>query len=225
MRDRTPFPVALAIGVFLNTTAVSPPGIAAQSGHPIPPVTAQPDVQPDIAGYFNDPLHDPNLPKSQLVRLLQEKVKYVFVIFNENHSFDNEFGTFPGVNGLYSDGLHPRSEADTPGFSQDYIDVDGVHVTVRPFKIGPDQNSTVVDSVDHSHKGLAGKIDVVDGVARMDGFARDEYMRFASKGGAANIAQGKQYARLVMSNIDGDTIPFMWLWASRFTIFDNIFAT
>jgi phospholipase C len=217
--------LALAIGVFLITTAASPPGIAAESGHPIPPVTAQPEVQSEIAGYFNDPLRDPSLPKSQLVKLLQEKVKYVFVIFNENHSFDNEFGTFPGVNGLYSDGLHPRSEADTPGFSQDYINVDGVHVTVRPFKIGLDQNSTVVDSVDHSHRGLASKIDVVDGAARMDGFAQDEYIRFASKGGAANIAQGKQYARLVMSNIDGDTIPFMWLWASRFTIFDNIFAT
>jgi hypothetical protein len=28
-----------------------------------------------------------------------------------------------------------------------------------------------------------------------------------------------------MSHIDCDTIPFFWLYASRFTIFDNIFAT
>ena len=44
------------------------------------------------------------------------KIKYVFVIFNENSSFDHEYGTFPGVNGLYSDGKNPRSAADTPGF-------------------------------------------------------------------------------------------------------------
>ena len=182
MRDRTPFALAIAVGVTLVTTVAVPSRIAAEPSNPIPPVTAQPDVKPEIAKYFNDPSQDPSLSQSQLVKLLQEKVKYVFVIFNENHSFDNEFGTFPGVNGLYSDGLHPRSAADTPGFSQDYIDVDGVHVTVRPFKIGHDQNSTVVDSVDHSHKGLAGKIDVIDGVARMDGYARDEYLRFASKG-------------------------------------------
>src|SRR5208337_2353669 len=30
---------------------------------------------------------------------------------------------------------------------------------------------------------------------------------------------------LVMSHIDCDTIPFFWQWASRFTVFDNIFAT
>ena len=35
---------------------------------------------------------------------LRKKVRYVFVVFNENHSFDNEFGTLPGVDGLYSDG-------------------------------------------------------------------------------------------------------------------------
>ena len=36
---------------------------------------------------------------------------------------------------------------------------------------------------------------------------------------------GTQFARLVMSHIDCDTIPFFWQYASRFTIFDNIFAT
>ena len=217
--------VALTITALLIQMAALTPGVGAQSSQPMPAVTAQPDVKPDLARYFNDPSHDPNLPKSQMIKLLQDKIKYVFIIFNENHSFDNEFGTFPGVNGIYSDGLHPRSAADTAGFTQTYTDASGVQVTVQPFKIGLDQNSTVVDSVDHSHTGLASKINVVNGVAQMDGFAQDEYARHASKGGPANIAQGKQYARLVMSNIDGETIPFMWLWASRFTIFDNIFAT
>ena len=59
----------------------------------------------------------------------------------------------------------------------------------------------------------------------MDKYAYREYSRFASLGGAANIAKGTQFARLVMSHIDCDTIPFFWQWASRFTIFDNIFAT
>src|SRR5208283_5448940 len=91
--------------------------------------------------------------------------------------------------------------------------------------MGPAQNSSVVDSVDHSHPGLAKKIHAVDGVPQMDGFASDEYTRFASKGGAANVAEGKQFARLVMSHIDCDTLPFFWHSAGRFTVFDNIFAT
>ena len=44
----------------------------------------------------------------------------------------------------------------------------------------------------------------------MDKFAYDEYTRFASKAGAANVAEGTQFARLVMSHIDCDTIPFFW---------------
>jgi len=192
-----------------------------------PIVNAQPDLRPEIKRYFNDPARSPELPRKKLVKLLQQRIKYVFVIFNENHSFDNEYGTFPGVNGLYSNGLKPRSAGETPGFTQTYTDVNGLTVIVQPFRIGPVQNAGVYDSVDHSHPGLATKIDVdpATGVARMDRYAYDEYNRFAKQGGMGNIAKGTQFARLVMSHIDCDTIPFFWQWAGRFTIFDNIFAT
>jgi phospholipase C len=193
-----------------------------------PVVTAQPmsDAGPDIRRYFNDPAKEHHMDRADLVKLLRKKIKYVFVIFNENHSFDNEFGTFPGVNGLYSDGLQPRSAANTPGFTQTYTDlISGKNITVQPFLIGPAQNSTVVDSVDHSHTGLATKINIVNDTPQMDQFAYDEYTRFAKNGGTANNAKGTQYARLVMSHIDCKTIPFFWQWASHFTIFDNIFAT
>ncbi|BBD58951.1 phospholipase C 3 [Nostoc sp. HK-01] len=188
-------------------------------------VTTQADVTPDVAKYLNNPAKEPKLPNQILTRLLQKRIKYVFVLFNENHSFDNEYGTLPGVNGLYSDGQKPREPAKTPGFTQTYTDVNGLTVKVQPFRLGPEQNSSVVDSVDHSHTGLANKLHVVNGKPQMDQFASDEYNRFASRGGTANIARGKQFAQLVMSHIDCDTIPFFWKWASRFTVFDNIFAT
>ncbi|MEH2392147.1 MAG: alkaline phosphatase family protein [Nostoc sp.] len=188
-------------------------------------VTTQPDATPDVTRYLNDPHKEPHLPPKLLAKLVHERIKYVFVIFNENHSFDNEYGTLPGVNGLYSDGQKPRDPKKTPGFTQTYTDAKGVTVTVQPFRIGSEQNASAVDSVDHSHTGLATKLHVVDGKPQMDQFVYDEYTRFASKGGAANIAEGKQFARLVMSHIDCDTIPFFWKWASRFTVFDNIFAT
>ena len=79
-------------------------------------------------------------------RRSRQKVKYVFVIFNENRSFDHEYGTLPGVNGLYSDGKTPRSPADTPGFTESYLDTNtGETVTVQPFRLGPEQNSTIKD--------------------------------------------------------------------------------
>ena len=171
-------------------------------------VTIQPNPNPDIKPYLNSPSNEPNASQSSLVKLIREKIKYVFVIFNENHSFDNEYGTFPGVNGSYSDGQHPRSADNTPGFTQEYTSADGSTVTVQPFLISPAQNSNVLIVSITSHKGLANKIDVVNGPAQMDKFAYREYNRFASQGGAANISKGTQYANLVMSHIDCNTIPF-----------------
>jgi phospholipase C len=190
-------------------------------------VTAQPDVSRLEAPYFIDPAKEPNLSQEQLVKLLRKRVKYVFIIFNENHSFDNEYGTFPGVNGIYSDGLEPRSAADTPGFTQTYTDnKTGATVTVQPFRLGPEENSTVMDSVDHSNTGMIAKYDVTNGVAKMDGYAKREYQKHAGTSPTdATEEEGTQFARLVMSHVDCDTIPFFWQYASRFTIFDNIFAT
>jgi phospholipase C len=190
-----------------------------------PRVTAQPDPTPAVAPYVIDPAKDAPLTNDEMAALARKKIKYVFVIFNENHSFDNEYGTFPGVDGLYSDGLAPRSAADTPGFTQSYKDINGTVVSVQPFLIGPSQNASFVDSVDHSHEGLAAKLHVVDGVPRMDGFSADEYRKYARAGNNMSQAEGTQFARLVMAHIDCDTIPLFWNFASRFTIFDKIFAT
>ncbi len=188
-------------------------------------VTAQPtSTDPLVTQYFTQPTSSPQLSYQQMTQLLRNKIKYVFVIFNENHSFDNEYGTFPGVNGLYSTGTAPRSAAATPGFNQTYVDTfNGTTNTVHPFLLGPAQNATAVDSVDHGHTGLAMKLHVVNGVPQMNGFAQDEFTGKATT--AANEAKGRQFANLVMSHIDCNTIPFYWQYANRFTIFDNIFAT
>ncbi|MBV9969961.1 MAG: hypothetical protein JO228_08250, partial [Xanthobacteraceae bacterium] len=172
-------------------------GAAAQSAAL---VTAQPNPPPAVVPYYN--ANPQTASYASIIPLLQQQVKYVFVIFNENHSFDNEYGTFPGVNGIYSDGLNPRSAANTPGFTQTYQDVNGNPVTVQPFLLGPKQNSTFRDSVDHSHTGLATKINVVNGVAQMNQFAFDEYNKYAKAGNIASQKEGTEFARLVMSHID-----------------------
>jgi len=191
-------------------------------------VTLQPFPTPDVVAFGqNNPTQDPVLSEIEMIKLLQQKIKYVFVIFQENRSFDHYFGTLPGANGLYADFTGTaRSPASTPGFNQTYTNLlTNTTVTVQPFLMGPAQNATAITSVDHSHTGLAVKLDVVNGVPQMDKFASEQYSKYASAGGAANDAKGTQYARLVMSHVDCNTIPFMWQWATRFTIFDNIFAT
>jgi phospholipase C len=53
------------------------------------------------------------LSLDQKIAILREKVKYVFVIFHENESFDHYFGTYPGADGLFEapPGFTPRSAA------------------------------------------------------------------------------------------------------------------
>ena len=204
--------VALAAAMGAGTASASPM------------LTAQPDPTPDVQP-FVQPIPATMPDRDAVIALLRQKVKYVFVIFNENHAFDNEFGSFPGANGLFSDGAAPRDAAHTPGFVEQYMDAAGNAVTLHPVRLGPEQNSSFVDSVDHSHTGLAAKLHVTGTQAAMDRFAQSEYTRYAGRGGPANIAMGKQFAQLVMSYIDCDTVPFYWRWASRFTLFDNIFAT
>ena len=211
---------ALALVIALAATRVDAQHAAS--------VTAQPPSQDAaITPYFIDPVRRPQLSHAAMTALLRKRIKYVFVIFNENESFDHEFGTFPGANGLYSTGTKPRAATATPGFIQHYVDASsGQTLSVSPFRIGPAQNATVMDSVDHAHSALARKLHVVDGVPQMDGFAQSE---FSGKSGPlktpAQAARGRQFANLVMSYVDCDTVPFFWRYANRFTLFDNIFAT
>lgn len=190
-------------------------------------VTLQPDPGPDVTPFYRDWTKgdEPVLSRDEAIERLRAAIKYVFVIFNENESFDHYFGTFPGANGLYSDGQRRRPPKDTPGFTQTYQNKRGEMVTVEPFLIGPEQNANILDSVDHSHAGMAKKMNVANNKAAMDQFALEEYSRYADKGGSNNEAKGTQFARLVMSHVDCDTIPFLWQYASRFVLFDNIFAT
>src|ERR1700739_4136089 len=132
---------------------------SALAGDSAPLATTQPDPSSDVAPYFvseSDPRWSSDEWSKEDIEALRQKIKYVFVIFNENRSFDHEYGTFPGANGLYSDGRQPRAPADTPGFIQTYADTaTGKTVTVQPFRVGPEQNASYKDSTDHSHKGLA----------------------------------------------------------------------
>ena len=198
--------------------------LAANAWAATPMLTAQPDPTPDIQSFIR-PIPDAMPARDALIAALRQKVKYVFVIFNENHSFDNEFGSFPGANGLFAEGNAPRDPGHTPGFVQSYTGAGGAAVEVRPLRLGPQQNSSFVDTVDHSHTGLAAKLHVSGTAAAMDRFAQTEYGRYANRGGPANMAMGKQFAQLVMTYVDCDTMPMYWRWAMNFVLYDNIFAT
>jgi len=156
--------------------------------------------------------------RSALLTELQQNVKYVFVIYQENRSFDSYFGTFPGADGIYT-----NPPAETPGFTQQIENVNGTMSSITPFRIGPAQYAADTDDVGHAHPELISKIDVVGGTAKMDRYAITE--EAAHTTGALPTLAAKQYGELTMAYEDCDTIPLLWNYANRFTLFDHIFQS
>jgi len=152
---------------------------------------------------------------SSLTTLVRQKIKYVFIIYQENRSFDSYFGTFPGADGLFA-----RGAALPAGFEQTILNTDGTPAMIHPFRIGPAQFAADTDDVDHSHSGIVAKMDIVDGRPRMDRFALTEERRFSPTGNPSLMA--KQFGELTMAYEDCDTVPFLWQYANRFALFDHI---
>ena len=195
-------------------------------------VTAQPATgDAEAMRHAVDPARRPMLSRAAMATLMRRRIKYVFVIFHENESFDHEYGTFPGADGLYcGQGRAPRGAARTPGLVQSYVDSStaGARVSVRPFRLGPAaERDGDGQRRPQSHGFGPPSSTSTDGTARMDGFAQTE---FSGKSGPAKTrGPGRRAAGnmpIWSCPISTATrIPFFWRYANRFTIFDNIFAT
>jgi phospholipase C len=122
----------------------------------------------------------PSLTHDEKLDLLRKKIKYVFVLFQENRSFDFYFGTYPGANGLFS---QPADQ--TPGFQQPIVNTDGTVSLISPFKIPQSVTatggSTVLlypedtDSVNHGHAAIDAKLHLnASNIAQNDRYAFTE---------------------------------------------------
>jgi phospholipase C len=144
--------------------------------------------------YANLKTNETKLTKEHKLALVRQKIKYVFVLFQENRSFDGYFGTYPGANGLTSTypGADPADPAAMPAnqtasYTENLRNTDGSYGTITPF-LSP---RTIVDvngqtiplypeslySVDHSHTGYIADFHLQDAnksMALNDGYALDQ---------------------------------------------------
>jgi phospholipase C len=144
-----------------------------------------------------------------------ERIQHIIVVYLENHSFDNLFGTFPGANGLARAGAaarqvdragapyvtlppptdtHRKPPGPDPRFPADLAN--------RPFLIDRyvPQTAMVPDLVHRYYQ----EIEQIDG-GKMDKFA------------AVSDAKG-----LAMGYYDGSKMR-LWDYAKQFTLADNFF--
>ena len=144
-------------------------------------------------------------PTQNTTSPLQSRIKHVFVVFQENHSFDNYFGTYPGADNLAS------AAAQSHGFRQ--FDPIG-NSWVTPFRItDPD-----IESPSQARKALAVKMNG----GKMDGFVAEQE-RLAAKKFPGNRAGARAAGLQTMAYYDCDTIPYLWKYAHTFTLFDRYF--
>jgi phospholipase C len=135
---------------------------------------------------------------------LRSRIRHVFVIYQENRSFDSYFGTFPGADNLAT------PEARTHGF-REYDSIG--HTWVTPFEVSaPDEADP-----DHSRLTL---------IEKSDGGKMDRFVAAEEEGPLDKLSGGpysRQVGVLTMAYEDCHTIPFLWLYAHRFALYDHIF--
>jgi len=198
-----------------------------------PPIESAPPSSAIVRKYASDLARDPKLTNAKKIDLLRNKIKYVFVLFQENRSFDFYFATYPGANGLFwaPAGQTPGNQLQS--FTQPIENTDGTIGTISPFRIPFTLNGVNVypqdtDSVNHGHTAIDTKLDFDEyHFSHNDRFALVEegYGNGIANPSAPPTLAQKQKGELVMSYVDCNTAPFLWQYADRFTLFDNFRMT
>jgi phospholipase C len=149
------------------------------------------------------------------------KIQHLIFIVQENHSFDNYFGTYPGANGLPLGLSVPVNPNDTSlGFVKPYhLDVSQPIMIVGdelppgvadPDQLEPSQTAPYhfdSESISHdlSHAWLVAHEAYDNGL--MDGFV---------------AAEG---STLTMGYYDRSDIPYYWDYANQYVLDDNFFSS
>jgi phospholipase C len=138
------------------------------------------------------------------------KIKHVVIIMQENHSFDNYFGTYPGADGIPGLAGNPGAVPCIPDPKRDHCDQPYHEITVSGSG-GPHFNSSAISDIDNG---------------KMDGFAET-----AEQTGAAGLDTDKAGCAVelqlncldVMGYYNQQEIPNYWTYAKHFALQDHMF--
>lgn len=122
-------------------------------------------------------------------------IEHVIVLMQENHSFDNYFGTYPGA-----DGIPPGTCIPVDPFTP------WNPACVAPFHLG--DNEVQLADPDHSSDTFLRQYNR----GRMDGFVHA-------------LRRKNQDGRLAMAYYDDRDLPFYWNLADEYVLFDRFFSS
>jgi phospholipase C len=139
--------------------------------------------------------------------IARKKIKHIVIIMQENRSFDNYFGTYPGVDGIPMQNGIPTVCANDPVTGQ----------CIKPFH----------DSNDINYGGPHGKDAAITDIngGKMDGFIRsvmEGRSNYCSNPNTPGCTSGEQGPD-VMGWHDAREIPNYWAYAQNFVLHDHMF--
>jgi phospholipase C len=136
------------------------------------------------------------LPHSASASTAGTPIKHVIVILQENHTFDNYFGTYPGVNGIYNVGAMPTAPGAPPTVKP--------YLFTSPVVVNREAGEQLTGNLNNSWTAAHNAYD--DG--KMDGFIA------AQKG-----------SNVTMGYYDYHLIPYYWDYAAQYVLFDDFFSS
>ncbi len=122
-------------------------------------------------------------------------IKHFIVVMQENHTFDNYFGMYPGADGIPENVCMPVDPFDAKNTD-----------CVKPFHIG----DTEVELEDPDHSTLTHRLQYNEG--KMDAFV------YA-------LNKRNQDGRLSMGYYDARDVPYYWNLADEYVLFDRFFSS
>ncbi|HYL27550.1 MAG TPA: alkaline phosphatase family protein, partial [Candidatus Nitrosotalea sp.] len=161
--------------------------------------------------------------RRRITNLVRGKVKHVFVLVQENHTFDQLFGLFPGMNGQYVENLGTYLAQTTD--CQFDPQTGGCQ---RPFLISANQSSpNYVPDAPDIDGGFNGRFDQEVSMDRgkMDDFLVDVEAGEPVLGPTPSPQQIEQHnENIAIEGVyDCDTVPYLWYYAKNFALFDHYF--
>jgi phospholipase C len=161
--------------------------------------------------------------RRRIANLVRSKVKHVFVLVQENHTFDQLFGLFPGRQGQYVENLGTYlAQATDCQYDPETL------TCQRPFLISANQSSpSYVPDAPDINGGYNGRYDQEVSVDRgkMDDFLADVEAGQPILGPTPSPQQIEAHNESIAIEgvYDCDTVPYLWYYAKNFTLFDHYF--
>lgn len=124
-------------------------------------------------------------------------IKHFLVLMQENHSFDNYFGTYPGADGIPADTCMPVDPEIPEG------------ECIEPHHLGGQPITDLLHNMETFERQYR------DGA--MDGFVSAH----RESGGS----EAERISRLAMGYYDERDLPFYWNIADEFVLFDRMFSS